>query len=81
MKQITCILFFLLLLGQLNCAYGQAKWTTHFENEKVKISYRLADCNDRANDMNFSILKVISTGSIEYKKNKNTGVIINTPTI
>jgi hypothetical protein len=54
MKQITCMVFFLLLLGQLNCAYGQAKWTTHFENEKVKISYRLADCNDRANDVNFS---------------------------
>lgn len=54
MKQITLSFLLYLLFGLFNTAYGQTGWKTHFENEKVKIEYRIADCNDKANDINFS---------------------------
>lgn len=57
MKQILKITLFLLLyssLGLLNSALAQSSWKTHFEDGKVKIEYRIADCSDRVNDTDFS---------------------------
>lgn len=53
-QKITTALALYLVIGLLNTAKAQTSWKTQFENDKVTVQYRLADCTDKVNDTHFS---------------------------
>lgn len=53
MKLFKFPLFLLLAIGLSNCLYGQTKWSSHYEDDTILIEYRIADCNDDINNLDF----------------------------
>ena len=76
MRCISSTLLLFLLMVNFNLAFSQAKWSPHFEDKNVKIEYRLAECNDKANDVNFSYYllrfenKTKSEINVQFESNK-----------
>lgn len=50
----TVLIALITLLFGVSKSWGQEVWSTTFENEQVKIEYRLAGCEDIKNDLSFS---------------------------
>ena len=42
----------LMLFGYFS-TYAQAPWKSSYEDDKIKIEYKITDCNDTANGFNF----------------------------
>jgi hypothetical protein len=53
MKHTVLIALITLSFG-VSKLWGQEVWSTTFEDDLVKIEYRLADCEDIKNDLSFS---------------------------
>jgi hypothetical protein len=82
MRCISITLLLYLLMVNFNLAFSQAKWSPHYEDKNVKIEYKLADCNDRTNDLNFSYYvlrienKTKSKINVQFETVKQTGPLL-----
>lgn len=68
-SKITINVGLYVLLCFFNSAFSQVSWKTHFEDKSVKIQYRLAECKDKINDVDFSFYVVRFENKTKSKLN------------